>query len=278
MAIKELADSALINWDRQNEIGVPWIDDQHREWIARVIKLGGALGKRKSTAEMAQALKFVVEYTKLHFTREEAFMQKIRYPGLESQKKLHKGFKKYIVEVLVGLKVGKAVLPEQLYESMSNWITQHIKEEDRKIGQFVLAQGQTTHGGSGPDAENRDAFAEKLGQLAGLLESELIGEADFSFKKQAMLQKFAARALKDATNDSVANLEKLKTYLDAGLLTEDDMRIAKTALADNIDVAREVARKVGYKAKIVHINNLLETALISRDQFEAHKAEILGRM
>ena len=265
-------------WDKQFEIGVAIIDDQHREWIARVIKLGGAIGKRKSAVEMAAALKYVVAYTQTHFAQEEAYMQKIFYPGLESQKKLHRAFEKYITEVLVDLKIGKAVLPAQLYESMSNWIVQHIKEEDRRIGQFVSRHGNGDRRSTETDPGQDDSFAAKLKELAGLLESELITEVDYSAKKQAMLQKFIMHASKNMQNDSIARLQKLKNYCDEGVLTEDDLQIGKALLARRINVAKELACQVGSRAKMVHLKNLFEKELITVDQFETKKSEILRRI
>ena len=82
---------------------------------------------------------FLDEYTKQHFRDEEAYMEEIRYPGLDAQKKAHASF----VDELSKLKKnyneggGNILVIINANRMVINWLTNHIRSMDKKIGEFV---------------------------------------------------------------------------------------------------------------------------------------------
>ncbi len=84
-------------------------------------------------------LDFLDEYTKQHFKDEEAYMEKIRYPEIDAQKRAHANFIKDLAKlkndynesggnILVILNANKMVI---------DWLSNHIKTMDKKIGDYV---------------------------------------------------------------------------------------------------------------------------------------------
>jgi hemerythrin len=82
---------------------------------------------------------FLDDYTKQHFRDEEAYMEKIRYPEIDAQKKAHASF----IENLAKLKQdynesgGNIMLIVNANKMIINWLTKHISNMDVKIGEYA---------------------------------------------------------------------------------------------------------------------------------------------
>ncbi len=84
-------------------------------------------------------LEFMIDYTDFHFSAEEKHMAENDYPGLEEQKKQHQEFKdilNHIVEDFEEEGTTKA-LATSINVFLLNWLINHIKGSDRKIGEFL---------------------------------------------------------------------------------------------------------------------------------------------
>ena len=99
--------------------------------------------------EVGNALRFLVDYTKYHFSAEEKIMQSISYEELPHHKELHKKFINDVVQILVDLKKGKAVDPLAFIDFLTDWLVNHIRYEDKKIGKSLLAAARTRQEASG---------------------------------------------------------------------------------------------------------------------------------
>jgi hemerythrin len=128
-----------ILWTPNLSVGVKHIDDQHKIWFEKANGLFEAGKERRAKDYISKMLDFLDEYTKQHFRDEEAYMEEIRYPGLDAQKRAHASFindlaklkndyEKTEGNILVILNANKMVI---------NWLTNHITTMDKKIGDFV---------------------------------------------------------------------------------------------------------------------------------------------
>ena len=127
-----------IKWTPDLSVGVKHIDDQHKIWFEKANGLFEAGRERRAKDYISQMLDFLDEYTKQHFRDEEAYMEKIGYPEIDAQKKAHASFINELAKlkseyekaggnVLVILNANKMVI---------NWLTNHIKVMDKKIGDY----------------------------------------------------------------------------------------------------------------------------------------------
>ena len=128
-----------IEWTPNLSIGVKHIDDQHKIWFEKANELFEAGKERRAKEYISTMLNFLDEYTKQHFRDEEAYMEEIHYPEIEAQKKAHANFINDLAKlksdydkaggnILVILNANKMVI---------NWLTNHIKTMDKKIGDYV---------------------------------------------------------------------------------------------------------------------------------------------
>ena len=77
-----------VKWTTNLSVGVEKIDEQHKIWFDKANNLFQAGKNRKSREVIEEMLQFLDEYTKEHFSDEEAYMEQIKYPGLKSKRQL----------------------------------------------------------------------------------------------------------------------------------------------------------------------------------------------
>lgn len=128
-----------IVWTPDLSVGVKHIDDQHKVWFEKANDLFEAGKERRAKEYINTMLNFLDEYTKQHFKDEEAYMEQIKYPELEAQKRAHAKF----VDDLAKLKSeydssgGNIMVIINANKMVINWLTNHIISMDKKIGDYV---------------------------------------------------------------------------------------------------------------------------------------------
>jgi hemerythrin len=81
------------------------------------------------------------DYTELHFSEEEALMERIHYPELPSQKRAHAAFVDRLVNIdldeMEDLDDNQQVYLLDLIQFLLNWLANHILACDKKIGEYM---------------------------------------------------------------------------------------------------------------------------------------------
>lgn len=132
-----------MEWHDSYCIGIEEIDRQHKELVAMVSSLQATLAHGDINKEVGNALRFLVDYTKRHFADEEKIMLSINYAELAHHKELHKKLINDVVLVLMDIKKGKAIDPLALIDFLINWLINHVRYEDKKIGKSLAAASPT---------------------------------------------------------------------------------------------------------------------------------------
>ncbi len=131
---------AHITWDNTFSIGVEEIDAQHKIWIDTINDLHDALYHSSSenlTAKTNKAVEAMWEYTRFHFQTEETYMKSINYPDLTSHQAIHDMFSLEVMNIYNDIKEGKQVLSTSVMKMLTNWLKEHILQEDKKIGLYL---------------------------------------------------------------------------------------------------------------------------------------------
>ena len=127
-------------WIPRLEVHVAVIDDQHLQLFAWINRLWDAY-QTEDEAGLKAVLGFLVEYAELHFSAEEALMDRAGYDGADAHKGLHREFKAKVAEFEHRQTAAfHSVIPE-LLEYLRDWLVHHIAHEDRKLGTFLLSKG-----------------------------------------------------------------------------------------------------------------------------------------
>ena len=130
--------------------GIQLIDDEHRK-LFEIIKETNELicaellhDKYDRIMELLAKLK---DYTEFHFHDEETLMERIGYPGLESQKHAHAAFVERLVDVDLGtlddIDNDQQAYLLDLINYLIGWLSNHILVSDKKIAEYVRSNNIT---------------------------------------------------------------------------------------------------------------------------------------
>ncbi|MBE0501934.1 MAG: hemerythrin family protein [Desulfuromonadales bacterium] len=132
----------IFQWEERYDIGLPEIDAQHRTMIDMLNTLYAAKKSEQARQVVEETLDRLLYYTTVHFTDEEAAMQKLDYPHLDKQKNEHETMTQQVVKMRSRLQQGDDPVVFELLNFMSEWLKFHICESDRKFGDFVKERKQ----------------------------------------------------------------------------------------------------------------------------------------
>jgi len=83
-----------IVWTPDLALGVPALDEQHRQLFRHADHFHAALARADPTEKLEQYLGFLAGYAAEHFDAEERFLREIGYPGLKSHLAEHEAFRR----------------------------------------------------------------------------------------------------------------------------------------------------------------------------------------
>lgn len=125
----------FINWENKYDIGVSSMNDEHQKLIRLMNNVWNAndKGNKASTLESLDSLgTFVIE----HFKNEEAFMESIDFPGLNTHKKIHE---KLLADFSTHAKGfandSSTKLSSAFFSFLKLWLSAHIQGIDIKYGE-----------------------------------------------------------------------------------------------------------------------------------------------
>ncbi|UCE41366.1 MAG: hemerythrin family protein [Candidatus Aminicenantes bacterium] len=136
---------AKIEWDDSLSVGVGLIDEQHKMLIQKLRDLSDALDEGREFNKIMKTLDFMIDYTDFHFSTEEKHMAEHDYPELEDQKNQHEHFKVTLNHILEDFKEEgpTKALATSINVFLLNWLINHIKGTDLKLGKFFAEKGLT---------------------------------------------------------------------------------------------------------------------------------------
>jgi hemerythrin len=128
-----------MTWKDSFAIGIPAIDKQHRELCDQVDNLFDACSHGKGAEEVKKTLDFLASYTVRHFSDEEAFQQKIKYPKFQQHKAKHTDFLNQVTKLKNeatqnGVNIAMVI---KINQTISNWLVDHIKGTDSDLKNYV---------------------------------------------------------------------------------------------------------------------------------------------
>jgi hemerythrin-like metal-binding protein len=138
-----------IKWDPAvYGVGSPEMDEQHKMFFAMLDNLQRAETSAKGKDAVGLTLDGVIEYTKTHFLSEEEYMKKMGYPSLAAHKKMHEKLFNDAQRFAQEYDNGNSASIMKLFGFMTEWLQNHIRQEDKKYGEYALQGGAPTRDGT----------------------------------------------------------------------------------------------------------------------------------
>lgn len=119
-------------WDPQTlSVKVKEMDDMHQVLINKMNSVFDAWQAKKPKAEIEKIIVDFAGYVTQHFRDEEAYMEKIKFPGLPVHKVVHE---QLLVQASQHIEDFKRTgnLPDTFFKFLSVWLTSHIRGIDMK--------------------------------------------------------------------------------------------------------------------------------------------------
>lgn len=128
-----------VTWRADFEIGVLEIDGQHREIFSRFNKLIQAIDAGKGKEEVIKTLNFLDQYSREHFSCEEALQQRYGYPHIEMHRAEHQHFIDTLDAIHAKYVVSGAQenVVKQTSQALQEWLINHICNIDRDLAPFL---------------------------------------------------------------------------------------------------------------------------------------------
>jgi hemerythrin len=271
-----LSEESRMKWYDKYNIGVAIIDTQHRELFRMIGRLQTSLSSKNVDEEMGNALKFLVDYAKHHFSAEEELMKRIGFPHYDHQKELHKKFIQEIANVLVRVKKGESVTVSELIDFLTDWIINHILDEDKKIGNYIAHKQEKIDQLLGTTSQEKSLdIKTKLNKLKIISNEQLISKKDFEAKKSELLEKYCS-ADSEISNNAVEDIiHMLKLLRQKDLITTEDEKKFKSIMFKKLNLTETLKKIPEIAGKLKYLKSSLEEQLITADEYESHKSKLL---
>lgn len=131
----------LFTWDDTYSVKVARCDNDHKKLFSFINDLHDAMAHGKGADAVQHTVQQLLDYTKSHFSAEEALMEKAGYADLPAHRAQHEVFVKQIQQFqkeLQTTKTGKAVA---VIEFLKEWLLKHIMQTDKRYSADLNAHG-----------------------------------------------------------------------------------------------------------------------------------------
>jgi hemerythrin len=134
-----MAQEVFVEWEARYSVGIPTVDEQHKELLRLTNELYNAClrGDEAARERFKEVIKSTVNYVSFHFSSEEKLMESLKYPDIEIHKKEHERFVKKVVGDVKAFEEGKAFVPNTFVRFLRDWILTHIAMEDIKYADYI---------------------------------------------------------------------------------------------------------------------------------------------
>lgn len=133
---------ALIKWEDRYSVKISKFDLQHQQLVSMINQLYEAMKIGKGQVELGKILEELVDYTRKHFSSEEALMLKHAYPKYAEHKTSHDRLTQQVIEFKNQYNEGKIGLSIQMMNFLKEWLVNHILDEDKAYSHFFQAKGE----------------------------------------------------------------------------------------------------------------------------------------
>jgi len=127
-------------WDPKTlSVNVTEMDNEHQVLIKKMNAVFDAAKSGADRTSLDAVVSDFASYTISHFKDEEAYMEKMGFPGLATHRLIHKQLIEQVTAHIVEFQsTGK--LSEKFFSFLSVWLTSHIRGIDSKYGEFKKAK------------------------------------------------------------------------------------------------------------------------------------------
>jgi hemerythrin-like metal-binding protein len=125
----------LIEWTQALDLGVPQMDQTHREFLAVLNRLAEAPDEG-----IPAAFEALRQHTVAHFDQERGWMAETGFPAAHCHLAEHEGVLEVMREVQGYLAAGKLEVARVLARELAEWFRGHAATMDAMLAQYMRAK------------------------------------------------------------------------------------------------------------------------------------------
>ena len=124
------------------DIGIPSVDAEHREQLARMSRLQEAILAGGDPEAIADDLESLTDYIDAHFTSEQILMREQAYPDYAAHLREHDTAIDLLRKLESRVRSGDATASADVLMALKGWLVSHIDRADRALAGFLLERGR----------------------------------------------------------------------------------------------------------------------------------------
>lgn len=123
----------FMNWSDQLSVSVEALDADHKQLVEIINELYDGMLNNPKGELLDGIFERLVEYTKVHFAREEKFFELTHYPDTERHRQKHEEMTAWVSETQRKYKSGELSAPSmEVAMYLKQWLLNHIVGTDNK--------------------------------------------------------------------------------------------------------------------------------------------------
>lgn len=127
----------LIEWDESFCVHDAVIDEHHWQLVQLLNRTFDDFRNGVAEQSLGAVIQDLLNYATFHFAVEERSMAEDAYPELEDHREEHARFVLKVARLQKSFQEGDKNLCFETISFLKNWITQHIRENDARYGDFI---------------------------------------------------------------------------------------------------------------------------------------------
>jgi hemerythrin len=132
----------LMTWTPKLSVGVAVLDEDHKKLVGMVNELYDAMQAGHGKESLGPILDRLVDYTKVHFAREEKLFGQTGYPEAVPHKQQHDALTRQVLDVQRKYAAGAAATVSlEVMHFLRDWLIKHIQGTDQKYRSHLNAKG-----------------------------------------------------------------------------------------------------------------------------------------
>ena len=129
------------DWFDKYSVNVAEMDGQHLKMFGFIGRLRRGIEEKQERRAIEEVLNNLMEYTKVHFAREEQLMRENDCPDIEKHIAEHERLLAEVLERRRKFMMGEEVKATGLGSFLYNWLTHHIAVTDKSYGPCLNGKG-----------------------------------------------------------------------------------------------------------------------------------------
>lgn len=127
-----------VTFESSHLVGIPAIDEQHKQLIRMVNQINRAVRDGRSENELQALLMALVDFAGTHFDTEHALMLEHDYPERTRHDREHQELLDQAKQLADRFEAGDEL---KLLQSIKDWLIGHIQHADKPLGAYLSSRG-----------------------------------------------------------------------------------------------------------------------------------------